>query len=149
MSTKIGHLGHPRVAIALVWFIPANSSADAAPEGAAPEGSPPEPEPIAPEEIEFVRQMTGLEPGELVSRLRAIGENFRKDPAGMRQEFVRLMDGDELAAEEVIQLIRAAEPNNDNGHDDHEESTGEGAEILDFKRPDDNSGPDDDGGEEP
>jgi hypothetical protein len=142
MSTKIGRLGRPRVAIALVWFIPANSSEDAAPEGA-----PPEPEPIPPEEIEFVRQMTGLEPGELVSRLRTIGENFRKDPAGMRQEFVRLMDGDELAAEEVVRLIRAAEPGNDNGHDDHEESTGEGAEILDFEHPDDNGN--DDGGEEP
>jgi hypothetical protein len=142
MSTKIGRLGRPRVAIALVWFIPANSSEDAAPEGA-----PPEPEPIPPEEIEFVRQMTGLEPGELVSRLRAIAERFRKDPAGMRQEFVRLMDGDEIAAEEVIQLIRAAEPGNDNGHHEHEESTGEGAEILDFKRPDDNGN--DDGGEEP
>jgi hypothetical protein len=144
MTTKIGRLGHPRVAIALIWFLPAHSSASAAPDDA-----PPEPEPVAPEEIEFVRQMTGMEPDELVSRLRGIAERFRKDPTGMRQELVRLVDGDEITAEEILRIIRAVDPASDNGNDDHEESTGEGAEILDFKRPDDNGNPDDDGGEEP
>jgi hypothetical protein len=146
MSTKIGRLGQPRVAIALVWFIPADSRGHTAPEGA-----PPEPEPIPPEEIEFVRQMTGMEPEELVSRLRGIAESFRKDPTGMRQELVRLVDGDEITAEELIRIIRAVESGDDNGDDDHEESASEGAEILDFKRPDDNSddGGSDDGGEEP
>jgi DNA-binding transcriptional ArsR family regulator len=144
MITKIGRLGQPRVAIALVWFLPANSSASA-----APDGTPPEPEPIPPEEIEFVRSMTGMEPDELISRLRGIAEKFRDDPATMRRELVRLADGDEITAEEIMRIIRAAEPGNDNGHDDHEETTGEGAEILDFERPDDDGHPDDDGGEEP
>jgi hypothetical protein len=144
MTTKLGHLGHPRIAIALVWFLPANSRADTAPNDA-----PPAPEPIPVEDIEFVREMTGMEPGELLLRMQAIAERLRKDPAGMREEFVRLMDGDEIAAEEVIQLIRAAEPGNDNGDDDREEPTGEGAEILDFDRPDDKGSPDDDGVEEP
>ena len=144
MTTKIGRLGHPRIAIALVWFLPANSSASAAPDGA-----PPEPAPIPPEEIEFVREMTGMEPDALISRLRGIAEWFRKDPAGMRRELVRLADGDEITAEELIRIIRAAEPGNDDGDDDREETTGEGAEILDFERPDDDGNPGDDDGGEP
>jgi hypothetical protein len=140
MTTKIGRLGHPRIAIALVWFLPANSSA-----GTAPDDAPPAPEPIPPEEIEFVREMTGVEPDELISRLRGIAERFRKDPVAMRQEFVRLADGDEITAEELIRIIRAAEPGNENGDDDREETTGEGAEILDFERPDDDGSPDDGG----
>jgi hypothetical protein len=146
MTTKIGRLGHPRIAIGLLWIIPADSTASAVPDGA-----PPEPEPIPPEEIEFVRAMTGMEPDELVSRLRGIAERFRKDPTGMRQELVRLVDGDEITAEELVRIIRSVDPGSDNGNDDHGESTGEGAEILDFRRPDDNPDDDgnDDGGEEP
>jgi hypothetical protein len=143
MTTKIGRLGHPRIAIALVWFLPANSS-----EGTAPDGAPPEPEPIPPEEIEFVREMTGMEPDALISRLRGIAERFREDPATMRRELVRLADGDEITAEEVMRLIRAAEPGNDHGDDDRETTTGEGAEILDFERPDDDGNPDDDGSDD-
>jgi DNA-binding transcriptional ArsR family regulator len=142
MTTKIGRLGHPRIAIALVWFLPANSSAGTAPDGAPPE---PEPEPIPPEEIEFVRAMTGMEPDELISRLRGIADRFREDPATMRRELVRLADGDEITAEEIMRIIRAAEAGNDNGDDDREETTGEGAEILDFERPDDDGSPDDGG----
>lgn len=142
MTTRIGRLGHPRIAIALVWFLPANSS-----EGTAPDGAPPEPEPIPPEEIEFVREMTGMEPDELISRLRGIAERFREDPATMRRELVRLADGDEITAEEIMRIIRAAEPGNGNGDDDREATTGagEGAEILDFERPDDDGSPDDGG----
>ncbi len=142
MTTKIGRLGHPRVAIALIWFIPANSSPSVAPDDA-----PPAPEPVPPEEIEFVRAMTGMEPDELITRLRGIAERFREDPATMRRELVRLADGDEITAEEIMRIIRAAEAGNDSGNEDHEESAGEGAEILDFKRPDDNGN--DDGGDEP
>jgi hypothetical protein len=134
MTTKIGRLGHPRIAIALVWIIPADS------RDTVPDGAPPAPEPIPAEDVEFVREMAGMEPEELAARLQGIADRFRDDPATLRRELVRLMDGDELAAEEVIQLIRAAEPGNDNGDDDHEEST-EGAQILNFERPDDGDEP--------
>ena len=148
MTTKIGRLGHPRIAIALVWFLPANSSGDTAPDGGSPE-----PAPIPPADVEFVREMTGMEPTDLLVRLRGIAERFREDPAGMRQELVRLTDGDEITAEEIMRIIRAAEPGNDNGDDDREAAPGEGAEILEFKGPDDDDHPDDDGsddgGEEP
>ena len=50
-----------------------------------------------------------------------------------------------LYNDEPIRIIRAAEPGNGNRDDDREETTGEGAEILDFERPDDNGNPDDGG----
>ena len=140
MTTKIGRLGHPRIAIALVWIIPANSREDT-----VSETLPPEPEPIPPEDAEWVREMTGLEPGELTARLQGIAERFRRDPAVLRGELVRLMDGDEITAEELMRIIRAAEAGNDNDNDDddrgHEDTTGEGAKILDFERPDDDDSP--------
>jgi len=154
MTTKLGKLGDPRVAIALVWFIPANSSSSSSEPRQEPSG----PQPVSQEDVEFVRTMTGMEPDDLVSRLQGIAEEFRKDPATLRQEIVRIMEGDEIAAEYFIQLMRSAEPENGNGHeedtDEGEAPRGEGAEILNFDRPDENdrldeNGNDDDGGQEP
>lgn len=138
MSMKIGRLGHPRIAIALVWVIPADSrdcTVSDAPRAV-------EPESIPAEDIEFARTLTGLEPDQLVGRLEEIVAMIHDDPAALRRELVRLADGDEVAAEEVMRLIRAAGPGNDNGHDDGDQPSGEGAEILDFERPDN-------GGDEP
>jgi len=145
MTAKLGKLGHPRIAIALIWFIPAHSS-----NGPAPAGTPPEPSPIAPEDAEFVRELTGEDPIELVRRLQAVAEEFRADPATLQAELLRFTEGDEIAARHFYELIRAAEPGNDNGEDDgeqptSEEPTGEEAEILDFERPAERGNPDDDG----
>jgi hypothetical protein len=145
MTAKLGKLGHPRIAIALIWFIPAHSSdAPAQPE------TPPAPSPITPEDAEFMRTLTGEEPLDLVRRLQAIAAEFRADPATLQAELLRFTEGDEIAARHLFELIRAAEPGNDNGHDDGEQPTDEqptdqGAEILDFERPDDDGNPDDGG----
>lgn len=148
MSTKIGKLGDPRVAIALIWLIPANSTIPSS----EPKQEQSGPQPVSQEDVEFVRDMTGMEPDVLITRLRGIAEEFQKDPAALRQEIVRIMEGDEIAAEYFIQLMHSAEPANGNGHEEDteesEEITEEGAQILDFERPDEN-GNDDDGGEEP
>jgi hypothetical protein len=145
MTAKLGKLGHPRIAIALIWFIPAHSS-----DAQAPGGTPPEPSPIAPEDAEFMRELTGEDPLDLLRRLQAISEEFRADPATLQAEILRFTEGDEIAARHLFELIRAAQPGNDNGHDDAEQPTdeqpaGEGAEILDFERPDDDGNPDDGG----
>jgi hypothetical protein len=145
MTAKLGKLGHPRIAIALIWFIPAHSS-----NAQAPEGTPPEPSPITPEDAEFMRELTGEDPLDLLRRLQAVAEEFRADPATLQAELLRFTEGDEIAARHLFELIRAAEPGNDNGHDDgeqptDEQPTGEGAEILDFERPDDDGNPDDGG----
>jgi hypothetical protein len=150
MTAKLGKLGHPRIAIALIWFIPAHSS-----DAPAPAGTAPEPSPITPEDAEFMRNLTGEEPLDLVRRLQAIAAEFRADPATLQAELLRFTEGDEIAARHLFELIRAAEPGNDNGHDDGEQPTGEqstdeqptgdGAEILDFERPDDDDNPDDGG----
>lgn len=145
MTAKLGKLGHPRIAIALIWFIPAHSS-----DAPAPGGTAPEPSPITPEDAEFMRELTGEDPLDLVRRLQAISEEFRADPATLQAELLRFTEGDEIAARHLFELICAAEPGNDNGHADgeqptDEQPTGEGAEILDFERPDDDDNPDDGG----
>lgn len=136
MSMKIGRLGHPRIAIALIWIIPADSSADVSRTS--------KPESIPPEDIEFVSTLTGLAPDQLVARLEEIVTMLHDDPAALRRELVRLADGDEVAAEEVIRLMRASGPGNDNGQ--AEEPNEERAAILDFERPTESG---DDGGDEP
>lgn len=124
MTTKIGRLGRPRIAISLVWMIPADSRE-------CSESDTPH-DPIPPEDVEFMRALTGLDPDRLVERLEDIAERIQSDPEGMRRELVRLADGDELAAAEVIRLIRGVGPGNDSGHDD-DEATGD---VVDLERPD-------------
>lgn len=141
MNTKLGILGEPRIGIALIWFLPAN-----------PDETRTSAEQASPEEVEFIRDLTGLGPMELLTRLRGIAAAYAHDPAALRAEIVRLTDGNEIAAEHIIQLIRAAAaPDADNDADNDEDNDGgdaddggESGQVIDFERSDERNEDEDD-----
>lgn len=135
MSTKLGILGEPRIGIALVWFLPA-------PRGEAP---PPTVH-VSPEEAAFFREVTGFEPTALLARLQALATAYAHDPNALRAELVRLTGGDEIAAEQIVQLIRASIATGEDSERD-DEKDGAGGQVIDFARPDERNEPADEADE--
>jgi hypothetical protein len=108
MTSNLGFLGTPRVAIALLWFVDGGAGRPGEPEGPAHPPGPPKPPPVTPEDTELVRTLTGLTPVELVTRLQDIAAGYERDPSALRAELLRVTGGDEIAAGHLMQLIRAA-----------------------------------------
>lgn len=156
MSAKLGDLGRPRLALALVWLIgePARTPDDSAgsgPSGGDPARAAPAPgvggeaedPPLTADDIELVRAVTGLAPGELVARLQAIAAYFAERPGELRAELVRIAGGDELAAAYLMQLIEAALPDAASAPaaapaapESDPDGDRNGAPVLDFSPPD-------------
>jgi hypothetical protein len=128
MTVKLGSLGAPRIGIALIWFV-----------GATPEPGSAATSRVAPEDVEFIRGLTGLDPDTLISRLRDIAAEYDRDPEAMRAELLRITGGDEIAAEYLIKLMRAAKPGG--GQDGSDEPGQESGTVIDFGQP---PGPSDD-----
>ena len=145
-SMKI-KLGQPR--LALIWFIPAESiSADLEAQIKAVSSAPPD-EPSdeeAAEAAEAIREATGFDLNNIVSLLKGAAEQYERDPKSIEDAIHAIVGDNEIAAKWLLDLILDMRPENDNGHE--EEPTEEGAQILDFERPDE-GGNDDDGGDEP
>lgn len=132
MSTKLGILGGPRIGIALIWFLPAN------PDEAATIA-----EQASPEEVEYIRDLTGLGPMELLTRIQGLAAMYAHDPDALRAEILRLTDGDEIAAEHVVQLIRAATASDDADDGRDADDGGDNGQVIDFERSDEDDGEDD------
>jgi hypothetical protein len=136
MTAKLGSLGEPRIAIALIWFV-----------GAVPETRGAMSSQVAPEDVEFIRGLTGLDPDALLSRLRDIAAEYARDPEAMRAELVRITGGDEIAAEYLIKLMHTAKPGGE--RDGNHEPGPESGRVIDFGPPPGHRDDDDDGGGEP
>jgi hypothetical protein len=136
MTAKLGSLGEPRIAIALIWFV-----------GAGPETRSDVSPPVAPEDVEFIRGLTGLEPETLILRLRDIAAEYERDPEALRGELVRITGGDEIAAEYLIKLMHTAKPGGE--QDGRHEPGPESGRVIDFGRPPGHGDDDDGGGGEP
>jgi hypothetical protein len=113
MTSKLGFLGPPRVAIALLWFVDGGAHRSGEPAGPVHPSGPTPPPPVTPEDTELVRSLTGLTPVELVARLQDIAAGYERDPAVLRAELLRITGGDEIAVEHLMQLIHAATPRDD------------------------------------
>lgn len=143
-SMKI-KLGQPR--LALIWFIPAESIfADLEAQIKAVPSAPPD-EPSDEEAAEAIREATGFDINNIVSLLKGAAEQYERDPKSIEDAIRAIVGDNEIAAKWLLDLILDMRPENDNGHEE-EEPTEEGGQILDFERPDE-SGNDDDGGDEP
>lgn len=139
MNTKLGILGGPRIGIALIWFLPAN-----------PDETRTTAEQASPEEVEYIRDLTGLGPMELLTRLQDIAAAYTQDPEALRAEILRLTDGNEIAAEHIIQLIRTAVATDDDSDDDRDaDDGGESGQVIDFERSDDRNEDEDEDDEPP
>ncbi|HWN67092.1 MAG TPA: hypothetical protein VNM90_05600 [Haliangium sp.] len=146
MTSGLGSLGKPRVAIALLWFLdgarrPGEPAAPAHPPD--PSGPPRPPPSVTPEDIELVRSLTGLAPVELVARLQDIAAGYERDPATLRAELLRITDGDEIAVEHLMQLIHAAVPGDDEA--DADRAGGERGRVITLPLRVPGSGDDDEG----
>ena len=119
MTTKLRSLGEPRLGIALIWLVP--SKVDGKPRVMAP---------VTEEELEYFRQVTGVDAEELTSRLQKIGAEYQRDPEAMRAEILRITEGDERMADWLVELMQAAQPDSSG-----EESEEEGGQVLEFRRP--------------
>jgi hypothetical protein len=122
MTTKLSALGEPRLGIALIWLVP--TKIDGRPNVMAP---------VTDEELEHFRQVTGVDAEELTSRLQRIGAEYQTDPEALRAELMRITGGDEQMANWMVELIRAAQPDDSDGNRDGE--PGQQGQVIDFPRP--------------
>jgi hypothetical protein len=131
MTVKLGSLGEPRIGFALIWFVGAGAETDSV-----------APSPVAPEDAEFIRGLTGLDPGALITRLRGIAAEYDRDPEAMRAEMLRITGGDEIAVEYLLKLMRVPQPGGEQGGSDEPEQ--ESGRVIDFGQPRGRSDDDDD-----
>ena len=122
MTKKLRELGEPRLGIALIWLVP--TKVDGVTQVMAP---------VTDEELEHFRQVTGVDAEDLMSRLQRLGAEYQKDPEAMRTEIMRLAGGDEEMADLLIDLMRAAQPDEDDESGDMEPE--EKGQVIEFRRP--------------
>ncbi len=125
MTTKLRSLGEPRLGIALIWLVPTRL-----------DGKPNVMAPVTDEELEHFRQVTGVDAEELTSQLQRIGAEYQEDPAALRAEIMRITGGDEQMADWLVDLIRAAQPDDSgdsNGSRDGEPE--QQGQVIEFPQP--------------
>lgn len=125
MTTKLRSLGEPRLGIALIWLVP--TKIDGRPNVMAP---------VTDEELEHFRQVTGVDAEELTSRLQRIGAEYQRDPEALRAEIMRITGGDEQMADWLVDLMRAAQPDDsgDSGGRREGEPEQQG-QVIEFPQP--------------
>jgi len=125
MTTKLKSLGEPRLGIALIWLVPTRI-----------DGKPNVMAPVTEEELEHFRQVTGVDVEELTSQMQRIGAEYQKDPEAMRAEILRITGGDEQMADWMVELIRAAQPDDSGGNDGNRDGEpGQQGQVIEFPRP--------------
>lgn len=125
MTTKLRELGEPRLGIALIWLVP--TKLDGRPNVMAP---------VTDEELEYFREVTGVDAEELTSRLQRIGAEYQRDPEALRAELMRITGGDEQMADWMVELLRAARPD-DSGDSDgsRDGEPGQQGQVIEFPQP--------------
>lgn len=134
MTTKLRSLGEPRLGIALIWLVPSKV-----------DGAPPVMAPVNDEELEYFRQVTGVDAEELTSRLQQIGAEYQRDPEALRAEIMRITGGNEQMADLMVELMQAAQPDGPGGGSGGEPE--EEGQVLEFRRPARRDNDEDDDGE--
>lgn len=125
MTTKLRSLGEPRLGIALIWLVPTRI-----------DGRPNVMAPVTDEELEHFRQVTGVDAEELTSQLQRIGAKYQRDPAALRAEIMRITGGDEQMVDWMVDLIRAARPDDSGGNDGSGDGEpGQQGQVIEFPRP--------------
>lgn len=125
MTTKLSSLGEPRLGIALIWLVPTRL-----------DGRPNVMAPVTDEELEHFRQVTGVDAEELTSRLQRIGAEYQRDPEALRAELIRITGGDEQMANWMIDLIRAARPDDSGDSDSSRDGEpGQPGQVIEFPQP--------------
>jgi hypothetical protein len=119
MTTKLRSLGEPRLGIALIWLVP--TTVDGKPRVMAPVTEH--------EDLEYFRQVTGVDAEELTARLQKIAVEYQRDPEAMRAELLRITGGDERMADLLVELMQAAQPDG-SGNESEEEG-----KVIEFRRP--------------
>jgi hypothetical protein len=122
MTTKLRSLGEPRLGIALIWLVP--TKIDGRPNVMAP---------VTDEELEHFRQVTGVDAEELTSRLQRIGAEYQRDPEALRAEIMRITGGDEQMADWMVDLMRAAQP--DDSGDSRDGTPEQQGQVIEFPQP--------------
>lgn len=125
MTTKLRSLGEPRLGIALIWLVP--TKIDGRPNVMAP---------VTDEELEHFRQVTGVDAEELTSRLQRIGAEYQRDPEALRAEIMRITGGDEQMVDWLVDLMRAAQPDNSGDSDGSRDGeSGQQGQVIEFPQP--------------
>jgi hypothetical protein len=125
MTTKLKSLGEPRLGIALIWLVPTRI-----------DGKPNVMAPVTDEELEHFRQVTGVDAEELTSRLQRIGAEYQRDPEALRAEIMRITGGDEQMVDWMVELMRAAQPEDSGDNDSSRDGeSGQQGQVIEFPGP--------------
>jgi hypothetical protein len=125
MTTKLRSLGEPRLGIALIWLVPTRL-----------DGKTNVMAPVTDEELEHFRQVTGVDAEELTSQLQRIGAEYQRDPEALRAEIMRMTGGDEQMAGWLVDLMRAAQPDDSGDSGDSRDGEPEQqGQVIEFPQP--------------